>query len=486
MSKNTGKITQVIGAVVDVEFPDGHLPEILTALEIKNPNNKDAPDLVCEVAQHLGDNVVRTIAMDATEGLVRGMEVVDTGKPIMVPVGKPSVGRILNVIGRPVDGLGPVEAEKYYPIHREPPKFTDLNTKVELLETGIKVVDLLVPFPKGGKMGLFGGAGVGKTVILMEMINNIAKQHGGTSVFAGVGERTREGNDLYNELKEAGVLERATLVYGQMNEPPGARARVALTALAIAEYFRDEEHQDVLLFIDNIFRFTQAGSEVSALLGRMPSAVGYQPTLGTDLGALQERITSTNEGSITSVQAVYVPADDLTDPAPATTFSHLDGTLVLSRQIAELGIYPAVDPLDSTSRILDPNVVGEEHYQVARRVQQVLQKYKELQDIIAILGMDELSDEDKLTVARARRIQRFLSQPFHVAETFTGMPGQYVKLEDTIEGFKGILDGKYDYLAESDFYMVGDISQAVAKYEARKAAEEKEKDKNKEKEEVKA
>ena len=486
MSKNTGKITQVIGAVVDVEFPDGHLPEILTALEIKNPNNKDAPDLVCEVAQHLGDNVVRTIAMDATEGLVRGMEVVDTGKPIMVPVGKPSVGRILNVIGRPVDGLGPVEAEKYYPIHREPPKFTDLNTKVELLETGIKVVDLLVPFPKGGKMGLFGGAGVGKTVILMEMINNIAKQHGGTSVFAGVGERTREGNDLYNELKEAGVLERATLVYGQMNEPPGARARVALTALAIAEYFRDEEHQDVLLFIDNIFRFTQAGSEVSALLGRMPSAVGYQPTLGTDLGALQERITSTNEGSITSVQAVYVPADDLTDPAPATTFSHLDGTLVLSRQIAELGIYPAVDPLDSTSRILDPNVVGEEHYQVARRVQQVLQKHKELQDIIAILGMDELSDEDKLTVARARRIQRFLSQPFHVAETFTGMPGQYVKLEDTIEGFKGILDGKYDYLAESDFYMVGDISQAVAKYEARKAAEEKEKGKEKDKEEVKA
>ena len=473
MSKNTGKIVQVIGAVVDVEFSDGQLPEILTALEIKNPNNKDAPELVCEVAQHLGDNVVRTIAMDATEGLVRGMEAVDTGKPIMVPVGKPSVGRILNVIGRPVDGLGPVNADKYYPIHRESPKFTDLNTKVELLETGIKVVDLLVPFPKGGKMGLFGGAGVGKTVILMEMINNIAKQHGGTSVFAGVGERTREGNDLYNELKEAGVLERATLVYGQMNEPPGARARVALTALAIAEYFRDEEHQDVLLFIDNIFRFTQAGSEVSALLGRMPSAVGYQPTLGTDLGGLQERITSTNEGSITSVQAVYVPADDLTDPAPATTFSHLDGTLVLSRQIAELGIYPAVDPLDSTSRILDPNVVGEEHYMVARRVQQVLQKYKELQDIIAILGMDELSDEDKLTVARARRIQRFLSQPFHVAETFTGMPGQYVKLEDTIEGFKGILDGKYDYLSESDFYMVGDISQAVAKYEARKAAEEK-------------
>ena len=452
---------------MDVEFSDGNLPNILTALEIKNPNNADAPDLICEVAQHLGDNIVRTIAMDATEGLVRGMEVVDTGNPIMVPVGKPSVGRILNVIGRPVDELGPINAEKYYPIHRPAPEFTEQNTKVELLETGIKVVDLLVPFPKGGKMGLFGGAGVGKTVILMEMINNIAKQHGGSSVFAGVGERTREGNDLYHELKEAGVLERATLVYGQMNEPPGARARVALTALACAEYFRDEENQDVLLFIDNIFRFTQAGSEVSALLGRMPSAVGYQPTLGTDLGALQERITSTNKGSITSVQAVYVPADDLTDPAPATTFSHLDGTLVLSRQIAELGIYPAVDPLDSTSRILDPNVVGEEHYQVARQVQMVLQKYKELQDIIAILGMDELSDEDKLTVSRARRIQRFLSQPFHVAETFTGTPGQYVKLEDTIAGFKGILEGKYDHLAEGDFYMLGGIDQAVAKYEKR-------------------
>ena len=467
MSKNIGKIVQVIGAVVDVEFSDGNLPNILTALEIKNPNNADAPDLICEVAQHLGDNIVRTIAMDATEGLVRGMEVVDTGNPIMVPVGKPSVGRILNVIGRPVDELGPINAEKYYPIHRPAPEFTEQNTKVELLETGIKVVDLLVPFPKGGKMGLFGGAGVGKTVILMEMINNIAKQHGGSSVFAGVGERTREGNDLYHELKEAGVLERATLVYGQMNEPPGARARVALTALACAEYFRDEENQDVLLFIDNIFRFTQAGSEVSALLGRMPSAVGYQPTLGTDLGALQERITSTNKGSITSVQAVYVPADDLTDPAPATTFSHLDGTLVLSRQIAELGIYPAVDPLDSTSRILDPNVVGDEHYQVARQVQMVLQKYKELQDIIAILGMDELSDEDKLTVSRARRIQRFLSQPFHVAETFTGTPGQYVKLEDTIAGFKGILEGKYDHLAEGDFYMLGSIDQAVAKYEKR-------------------
>ncbi|MFT4302680.1 MAG: F0F1 ATP synthase subunit beta [Desulfovibrio sp.] len=472
MSKNIGKIVQVIGAVVDVEFSDGNLPNIFTALEINNPNNTDAPYLVCEVSQHLGDNVVRTIAMDATEGLVRGMEAVDTGQPIMVPVGKPSVGRILNVIGRPVDELGPINAEKYYPIHRPAPAFTDQNTKVELLETGIKVVDLLVPFPKGGKMGLFGGAGVGKTVILMEMINNIAKQHGGSSVFAGVGERTREGNDLYHELKDAGVLERATLVYGQMNEPPGARARVALTALACAEYFRDEEHQDVLLFIDNIFRFTQAGSEVSALLGRMPSAVGYQPTLGTDLGSLQERITSTNTGSITSVQAVYVPADDLTDPAPATTFSHLDGTLVLSRQIAELGIYPAVDPLDSTSRILAPDVVGEDHYMVARRVQMVLQKYKELQDIIAILGMDELSDEDKLTVARARRIQRFLSQPFHVAETFTGTPGQYVKLEDTIKGFKGILDGAYDHMAEGDFYMLGGIEQAVAKFEQRKLQEE--------------
>ena len=447
MSENIGKIVQVIGAVVDVAFPDGHLPNILTALEIKNPNNSDAPDLICEVAQHLGDDVVRTIAMDATEGLVRGMDVVDTGKPIMAPVGSASLGRIMNVVGRPVDEMGPIKAEKYLPIHREAPSFVEQNTSVELLETGIKVVDLLVPFPKGGKMGLFGGAGVGKTVILMEMINNIAKQHGGISVFAGVGERTREGNDLYHEMKDAGVLEKAALVYGQMNEPPGARARVALTALTCAEYFRDEENQDVLLFIDNIFRFTQAGSEVSALLGRMPSAVGYQPTLGTDLGSLQERITSTNKGSITSVQAVYVPADDLTDPAPATTFSHLDGTLVLSRQIAERGIYPAVDPLDSTSRILDPNVVGEEHYGVARGVQQVLQKYKELQDIIAILGMDELSDDDKLVVARARRIQRFLSQPFHVAETFTGTPGVYVKLEATVKAFKGILNGDYDHLA---------------------------------------
>ncbi|WP_320174122.1 F0F1 ATP synthase subunit beta [Maridesulfovibrio sp.] len=463
MSKVTGKIVQVIGAVVDVEFPEGQLPNILTAVEIDNPNNSDAPDLVCEVAQHLGDNVVRTIAMDATEGLVRGMEVVATGKSISVPVGDGVLGRILNVVGRPVDELGPIDAKESMSIHRAAPEFTEQSTKVELLETGIKVVDLLVPFPKGGKMGLFGGAGVGKTVILMEMINNIAKQHGGKSCFAGVGERTREGNDLYHEMKDAGVLEKSALVYGQMNEPPGARARVALTALTIAEYFRDVEGEDVLLFIDNIFRFTQAGSEVSALLGRMPSAVGYQPTLGTDLGGLQERITSTNKGSITSVQAVYVPADDLTDPAPATTFSHLDGTLVLSRQIAELGIYPAVDPLDSTSRILDPNILGAEHYNTAREVQMVLQKYKDLQDIIAILGMDELSDEDKQTVARARRIQRFLSQPFHVAEVFTGTPGVYVKLEDTVKAFRGILDGEYDSMAENSFYMVGAIEEAIEK-----------------------
>ncbi|MGE4298242.1 MAG: F0F1 ATP synthase subunit beta [Desulfovibrionaceae bacterium] len=467
---NVGKIVQVIGAVVDVAFPEGHLPQILNALEIKNPNNTDAPELICEVAQHLGDNVVRTIAMDATEGLVRGMVATDTGSPIMVPVGKGALGRILNVVGKPVDELGPVASDKKLPIHRQAPEFTEQNTTVELLETGIKVVDLLIPFPKGGKMGLFGGAGVGKTVILMEMINNIAKQHGGISVFAGVGERTREGNDLYHEMKDAGVLEKAALIYGQMNEPPGARARVALTALACAEYFRDEEGQDVLLFVDNIFRFTQAGSEVSALLGRMPSAVGYQPTLGTDLGELQERITSTKKGSITSVQAVYVPADDLTDPAPATTFSHLDGTLVLSRQIAELGIYPAVDPLDSTSRILDPNVLGMAHYQTAREVQMVLQKYKDLQDIIAILGMDELSDDDKLTVHRARRIQRFLSQPFHVAEAFTGTPGVYVKLEDTIKGFREILDGKHDALAETDFYMVGGIDTALERAKQRQAA----------------
>jgi F-type H+/Na+-transporting ATPase subunit beta len=461
MSQNTGKIVQVIGAVVDVEFPAGKLPYILNALNITNPNNTDAPNLVVEVAQHLGDNVVRTIAMDATEGLVRGMEVVDTGKPILVPVGKASLGRIMNVVGRPVDEMGPISSDIMLPIHREAPQFTEQSTKVELLETGIKVVDLLIPFPKGGKMGLFGGAGVGKTVILMEMINNIAKQHGGISVFAGVGERTREGNDLYHEFKDAGILEKAALVYGQMNEPPGARARVALTGLAAAEYFRDEEGQDVLLFIDNIFRFTQAGSEVSALLGRMPSAVGYQPTLGTDLGELQERITSTNKGSITSVQAVYVPADDLTDPAPATTFSHLDGTLVLSRQIAELGIYPAVDPLDSTSRILDPNVLGAGHYSTAREVQSVLQKYKDLQDIIAILGMDELSDEDKLAVSRARKIQRFLSQPFHVAEAFTGRPGAYVKLEDTIKAFRMILNGELDDVAEGAFYMAGGIEQVI-------------------------
>jgi F-type H+-transporting ATPase subunit beta len=460
---NQGKIVQVIGPVVDVEFEEGHLPEILNAIEIKNENSVDAPDLVVEVAQHLGNNVVRCVAMDATEGLVRGMGATDTGEPIMVPVGEAALGRIMNVVGRPVDEKGPIDSSKTLPIHRAAPDFVDQDTKVELLETGVKVIDLLIPFPKGGKMGLFGGAGVGKTVILMELINNIAKQHGGKSVFAGVGERTREGNDLYHEMIEAGVIDKAALIYGQMNEPPGARSRVALTALAVAEYYRDEEGEDVLLFIDNIFRFTQAGTEVSALLGRMPSAVGYQPTLGTDLGELEERITSTTKGSITSVQAVYVPADDLTDPSPATTFAHLDGTLVLSRQIAELGIYPAVDPLDSTSRILDPNVLGVEHYEVARGVQMILQKYKDLQDIIAILGMDELSDEDKLTVARARKIQRFLSQPFHVAEQFTGTPGVYVKLEDTIKGFKEILDGKHDELAEQSFYMCGSIDEAIEK-----------------------
>jgi F-type H+-transporting ATPase subunit beta len=460
-SGNVGKIVQVIGAVLDVEFPEGKLPNILNALDIKNTNNPYAEDLVVEVAQHLGDNVVRCIAMDSTDGLVRGMAAVDTGKAIAVPVGKASLGRILNVVGRPVDEMGPVDASAMWAIHRPAPAFVDQSTSIELLETGIKVIDLLIPFPKGGKLGLFGGAGVGKTVVLMELINNIAKHHGGLSVFAGVGERTREGNDLYNEFKEADILGKATLVYGQMNEPPGARARVALTALTCAEYLRDEEGQDVLLFIDNIFRFTQAGSEVSALLGRMPSAVGYQPTLGTDLGGLQERITSTTKGSITSVQAVYVPADDLTDPAPATTFSHLDGTLVLSRQIAELGIYPAVDPLDSTSRILDPLVLGGDHYATAREVQQILQKYKDLQDIIAILGMDELSDEDKLTVARARKIQRFLSQPFFVAAQFTGKEGRYVKLEDTIKGFKEIIEGKHDEIPEGAFYMVGDINEAV-------------------------
>ncbi|MFP4629678.1 MAG: F0F1 ATP synthase subunit beta [Desulfohalobiaceae bacterium] len=463
MSKSAGKVVQVIGPVVDVEFPEGQLPEILTALNIHNTNSVDAADLVVEVSQHLGDNTVRCISMDGTDGLVRGMEAVNTGDSIKVPVGNPALGRIINVVGRPVDEMGEVKGDDYLPIHRPAPSFVDQSTSIEVLETGVKVIDLMIPFPKGGKMGLFGGAGVGKTVVLMEMINNIAKEHGGKSVFAGVGERTREGNDLYVEMKEAGVLPNAALIYGQMNEPPGARARVGLTALTAAEYFRDVQGEDVLLFIDNIFRFTQAGMEVSALLGRMPSAVGYQPTLGTDLGELQERITSTTKGSITSVQAIYVPADDLTDPAPATTFAHLDGTLVLSRQIAELGIYPAVDPLDSTSRILDPNVLGSDHYQVARQVQQILQKYKDLQDIIAILGMDELSDEDKLTVNRARKIQRFLSQPFHVAEQFTGTPGVYVKLEDTIRGFKEIIEGKHDDLPENAFYMVGTIEEAREK-----------------------
>jgi len=461
---NMGKIVQVIGNVVDVEFEEGKLPPLQTALFVSSPGlSSEEDNLVLEVAQHLGDNVVRTIGMDLTDGLVRGMAVKDSGKPIMMPVGKSVLGRIINVVGRPVDGLGPIQTDTYMPIHRSAPAFTEQDTSVKVLETGVKVIDLLVPFPRGGKMGMFGGAGVGKTVVMMEMIHNIAMQHGGISVFAGVGERTREGNDLYHEMKDSGVLPRAGLVYGQMTEPPGARARVALSGLTVAEYFRDVEGQDVLLFIDNIFRFTQAGAEVSALLGRMPSAVGYQPTLGTDLGELQERITSTNKGSITSVQCVYVPADDLTDPAPATTFAHLDGTVVLSRQIAELGIYPAVDPLDSTSRILDPNVLGTDHYFTAREVQQILQKYKDLQDIIAILGMDELSDEDKITVARARRIQRFLSQPFHVAETFTGVAGKYVKMEDTIRGFHEICEGKYDDIPEQAFYMVGSIEEAVAK-----------------------
>jgi len=467
---NVGKIVQVIGNVVDVAFEKGKLPPLLNALTVTNPTIDDTEEnLVIEVAQHLGDNVVRCIAMDTTDGLRRGMPVKDTGAPIVMPVGHETLGRVLNVVGRPVDGLGPVTAKKYYPIHRPAPAFVEQDTSVTVLETGVKVIDLLVPFPRGGKMGMFGGAGVGKTVVMMEMIHNIAMQHGGISVFAGVGERTREGNDLYLEMKHSGVINKAALIYGQMTEPPGARARVALSALTAAEYFRDEEGQDVLLFIDNIFRFTQAGSEVSALLGRMPSAVGYQPTLGTDLGALQERITSTTKGSITSVQCVYVPADDLTDPAPATTFAHLDGTVVLSRQIVELGIYPAVDPLDSTSRILDPNYLGEEHYQVARAVQKTLQKYKDLQDIIAILGIDELSEEDKLTVARARKIQRFLSQPFHVAEEFTGRPGAYVPLAETIRGFKEIVEGKHDELPEQAFYMVGTIEEALEK--ARKMAE---------------
>jgi F-type H+-transporting ATPase subunit beta len=461
-----GKITQVIGPVVDVEFAPGEVPPILYALTVTNPSIDDTEDnLVLEVAAHLGENTVRAIAMDSTEGLVRGLEVKNTGDAIQTPVGAEVLGRIINVVGQPVDGKGPIVAKQSMGIHRGAPPYTDTATSVEAFETGIKVVDLLCPYAKGGKIGLFGGAGVGKTVIIMELINNVAQQHGGYSVFGGVGERTREGNDLWREMTETGVIDKTALVYGQMNEPPGARARVALTALTICEYFRDQEGLDVLLFIDNIFRFTQANSEVSALLGRMPSAVGYQPTLATDLGGLQERITTTNKGSITSVQAIYVPADDLTDPAPATTFSHLDATTVLSRQIAELGIYPAVDPLDSTSRILDPNILGEEHYAVARDVQMVLQRYKDLQDIIAILGMDELSEEDKLVVSRARKVQRFLSQPFHVAEGFTGTPGVYVKLEDTIRGFKELVAGDHDDLPEQAFYMVGTIEEARAKAE---------------------
>ncbi|HTN14531.1 MAG TPA: F0F1 ATP synthase subunit beta [Sphingomonadaceae bacterium] len=472
-----GTISQVIGAVVDVTFT-GELPAILTALETKNGDTT----LVLEVAQHLGENTVRTIAMDATEGLTRGQPVTSTGKQISVPVGPKTLGRILNVVGEPIDDMGPVGADKFAPIHAEAPAFVDQSTEAAILVTGIKVIDLLAPYAKGGKIGLFGGAGVGKTVLIQELINNIAKGHGGVSVFAGVGERTREGNDLYHEFLDAGVIakdaegnatsegSKVALVFGQMNEPPGARARVALSGLTMAEYFRDEEGQDVLFFVDNIFRFTQAGAEVSALLGRIPSAVGYQPTLSTDMGQLQERITSTTKGSITSVQAIYVPADDLTDPAPATSFAHLDATTTLNRAISELGIYPAVDPLDSTSRVLEPRVVGQEHYETARRVQETLQKYKSLQDIIAILGMDELSEEDKLIVARARKIQRFLSQPFHVAEVFTGIPGKFVQLEDTIKSFKAVVDGEYDHLPESAFYMVGGIEEAVAK--AKKLAED--------------
>jgi F-type H+-transporting ATPase subunit beta len=464
---STGKIVQVIGPVVDVEFEPGRLPAIYNALEVQGVENKDvfaySQKLVLEVAQHLGESHVRTVAMAATDGLTRGMSVNDTGGPISIPVGKETLGRILNVVGEPVDKGPSIQTKKKYPIHRPAPSFEEQSTKVEMFETGIKVVDLLEPYTKGGKTGLFGGAGVGKTVLIQELINNIAKQHGGISVFAGVGERTREGNDLYHEMKESGVIEKTALIFGQMTEPPGSRLRVALTGLTAAEYFRDEEGQDVLLFIDNIFRFTQAGSEVSALLGRMPSAVGYQPTLGTEMGAMQERITSTTKGSITSVQAIYVPADDITDPAPATAFAHLDATTVLSRQIAELGIYPAVDPLSSTSRILDPNILGQEHYQTARAVQSILQRYKDLQDIIAILGMEELSDEDKVVVSRARKIQRFLSQPFFVAEQFTGTPGRYVKLADTIRSFKEVVEGKHDELPEQAFYLVGDIGEAIDK-----------------------
>jgi F-type H+-transporting ATPase subunit beta len=461
-----GKVAQIIGPVVDIEFRGVELPPILGAVKITNPSIDDREEnLVVEVAQHLGDEIVRCVAMDITDGLVRGMKAAYYGEQITMPVGRETLGRILNVVGMPVDEMGPVVTKLRYPIHRPAPSFSEQSTAMEPFETGIKVVDLLAPYLKGGKIGLFGGAGVGKTVIIMELIHNVAREHGGFSVFGGVGERTREGNDLWLEMKQSKVLEKTALIYGQMTEPPGARARVGLSALTAAEYFRDEEGQDVLLFIDNIFRFTQAGSEVSALLGRMPSAVGYQPTLATEMGELQERITSTKRGSITSVQAIYVPADDLTDPAPATTFAHLDATTVLSRQIVELGIYPAVDPLDSTSRILDPLILGEEHYQVARRVQYILQKYKDLQDIIAILGMDELSEEDKLTVSRARKIQRFLSQPFFVAQEFTGTPGTYVKIKDTVRGFKELVEGKYDHLPEQAFYMVGTIEDAVAKAE---------------------
>ena len=458
--KNIGSVVQIIGPVLDIRFPAGHLPDLLNAIEIE----RDGGKLVCEVAQQLGDDVVRCIAMSSTDGMVRGMEAVDTGSPIKVPVGNETLGRVFNLLGRAIDNKPqPVTCEKWS-IHRDPPAYDEQQTSTEILETGIKVVDLIAPYAKGGKIGLFGGAGVGKTVLIMELINNVAKQHGGISVFAGVGERTREGNDLYNEMQQSGVINKTALVYGQMNEPPGARMRVALSGLTMAEYFRDKEHQDVLLFIDNIFRFTQAGSEVSALLGRMPSAVGYQPTLATEMGALQERITSTRKGSITSVQAVYVPADDLTDPAPATTFTHLDATTVLSRDIASQGIYPAVDPLDSTSRILSPEVVGQEHYEIARAVQKVLQRYKELQDIIAIMGMDELSEEDKLTVNRARKVQRFLSQPFHVAEQFTGYQGKYVPLKETIRSFQEIIAGKYDDIPESYFLFAGSIDDVVAKY----------------------
>ena len=460
LERNEGIITQIIGPVIDVEFAQGELPEIYNALNITCDDGKV---IVAEVQQMLGSNRVRTVAMSSTDGLKRGMKVVNTGEPIKIPVGKPILGRILNVIGQPVDNEGGIETDTYLPIHRESPKLVDQNTDVEILETGIKAIDLIQPYQKGGKIGLFGGAGVGKTVLIMELIHNIASEHSGVSVFGGVGERTREGNDLWNEMKESGVIDKVALIYGQMNEPPGARMRVGLSALTAAEYFRDFSKQDVLLFIDNIFRFTQAGSEVSALLGRMPSAVGYQPTLATEMGELQERITSTKDGSITSVQAIYVPADDLTDPAPATTFSHLDASTVLSRQIASLGIYPAVDPLASNSRVLDPNTIGEEHYNVTKKVLEILQKYKELQDIIAILGMDELSDDDKLTVNRARKIQKFLSQPFFVAEQFSGIPGKYVKLEDTIKGFKEIIEGKHDDLPEQAFYMVGTIEEAIEK-----------------------